>query len=203
MEEEVPLEKFLELGDRHIERGELDRGIYYYNKALKKDLAAPGINLKLAEAYRLKAETDEKNGKTYYTLAVEPLRRVLKADPLNEAAHDKLLLLAFKTGDLDALTQEYGEKAKAGPDAEFYAKYLKHACAMSVMGSEPKKPAFEYTPAPFMKSFFDFVILPGATMTIIISQFKPDFKPFFALGVTMFLFYCAYRGILYMLMRQK
>lgn len=200
MNEEVPLEKFLELGDRYLGRGEPDRAIHYYVKALKKDPEAPGINLKLAEAYRLRAET---GGKVYYTLAAEHLRRVLKADPLSEAAHDKLLLLAFKTGELDELTREYGEKAKAGPDAEFYAKYLKRACTMSVIGSEPKKPAFEYTPAPFMKSFFDFMILPGATLTIVISQFKPELQPFFALGVTMFLFYCAYRAILHMMMRQK
>ena len=200
MEEEVPLEKLLELGDRHVADKDLDRGIHYYNRALKKDLDAPEINLKLAEAYRLKAEKD---GGTYYTLAAETLRRVLKTDPTNEAAHDKLLLLAFKTGDLDALTQEYGEKAKAGPDAEFYAKYLKRACALSVMGSEPKKPLFEYTPAPFMKSFFDFLILPGSNLAIVVSQFKPEFKPFFALGVTMFLFYCAYRVILFLMMRRQ
>jgi len=200
MKEEIPLEKLLELGDRHIERGELDHGIHYYNKALKKNLEAPETNFKLAEAYSLKAEKD---GKVYYTLAVEQLRRALKTDPLNEAAHDKLLVLALKTDALDALAREYGQKAKTGPNADFYAKYLKRACAMAVMGSEPNKQLFEYKPAPFMKYFFDFMILPGATLTIVLSNLKPQFKPFFALGLTMFLFYCAYRGVLYMMMRRK
>ena len=200
MREEIPLEKFLELGDRHVGRGELDRGIHYYNKALKKNLGMPEVNFKLAEAYRLKAE---KGGKVYYTLGMEPLRRILEADPRNEAAHEKLMVLAFKAGTLDTLTRQYGEKAKADPDAAFYAKYLKRAYALSLMNCEVRTRWSGYKPAPFIKYFFDLLILPGGSVTIAISNFGVKFKPFFILGLTMFLFYCAYRGILYMMMRKQ
>ena len=200
MEDEVPLEKFLELGDRYIERGELDRGILYYNRALKKNLAAPEVNFKLAEAYRLKAEKD---GQVFYTLAMEPLRRILKSDPRNETAHEKLMVLAFKAGTLDALAREYGDRAKADPADLFYAKYLRRAYAMAVLESESKIQLPGYTPAPYIKFFFDLIILPGGTMTIVISNLGVEFKPFFILGLTMFLFYCAYRGILYMMMRKQ
>ncbi|OGS11079.1 MAG: hypothetical protein A2234_03020 [Elusimicrobia bacterium RIFOXYA2_FULL_58_8] len=200
MEEEIPLAKFIELGDRYLEQGDADRGIHYYNRALKTDLENPAVNLKLAEAYRLKAE---QGGVIYYTLAMEPLRRVLKADPRNEAAHEKLMVLAFKAGTLDTLTREYAEKAKADTTDAFYAKYLKRAYALSLMESESKVRLAGYTPAPYIKFFFDLVILPGGAMTIAISNMGLKFKPFFILGVTMFLFYCAYRGILYMMMRRE
>ena len=193
-------EKYLELGDRHAERGELDLAIRYYNLALKKDIDDAAANLRLAEAYQLKAQT---GGEVFYTLAMQPLRRVLKTDPLNEAANDKLMLLAFKTRTLDALTREYSEKARAEPASPLYAKYLKYAYAMSLLDSESKIRSLEYTPAIYIKFFFDLFILPVGAMTILISNLGVKFKPFFVLGLTMFLFYCLYRTTLYMLMHRR
>ena len=199
MEAEPSFEKFLELGDRHIGRGELERGIHYYHKALKKNLQDPAANLKLAEAYRLKAEAGKK---IYYTLGMEPLRRILRMDPRNEAAHEKLLIMAFKSETLDTLVQEYGEKLKIDPADGFYAKQLQHARAMAMLDAEVNIRLPEYTPSPFIKYFFDFMVLPCGAITLVISNFGPKFKPFFVLGLAMFLFYCVYRGILYMLLRK-
>ncbi|HBA59983.1 MAG TPA: hypothetical protein DCZ92_04020 [Elusimicrobia bacterium] len=200
MSEEHPLERLVELGDAKLAQGEFDRAIHYYNLALKQKLDAPAINLKLAEAYRLKAE---KGGKVYYTLGMEPLRRILRSDPRNEAAHDKLMVLSFKAGTLDELTREYGEKAKTGPGGEFYTAFIKRAEALLLMESDVPPQLPGYTPNGLIKYFFDLFILPGGAITIAASNFGPRARPFFILGLTMFLFYCAYRGILYMMMKKR
>ena len=114
-----------------------------------------------------------------------------------------LQLLAIKTGSLDALTREYSEKAKSGPDTAFFAAQLKRSAAMSLMGSEVLSQGFEYKPIPYVKSFFDLIVLPGAVATIAVGNLGLKFKPFLLLGATLFLFYCVYRGILYLLLRRQ
>jgi len=201
MEEDVTPERRVELGDQHLERGELDLAVRCYNLALKKDLANPAANRGLAKAYRLKAED---GGAVFYRLAVEPLRRALAADPLDESLHELLRLLAMKTGSIDSLTREYAKKANSCPEKrDFYAVQLKRAAAMSVMGSEVISQGFEYKPIPYVKSFFDFIVLPGAVITIAVGNLSLKFKPFLLLGATLFLFYCVYRGILYLLLRRQ
>ncbi|MDD2804901.1 MAG: hypothetical protein PHV33_05045 [Elusimicrobiales bacterium] len=200
MEDDVTPERRVELGDLHLGRGELDLAVRCYNLALKKNLAHPAANRRLAQAYRLKAERE---GAVFYLLAVEPLRRALAADPLDESLHELLQLLALKTGSIASLTREYSKKAKSGPDKDFNAAQLKRAAAMSVVGSEVLKQGFEYKPIPYVKSFFDFIVLPGAAVTIAVGNLSLKFKPFLLLGATLFLFYCAYRGILYLLLRRQ
>lgn len=200
MEEDLNLEKFLELGNRNIDRGDLDRGIHYYNLALKKDLSDARVNLKLAEACLLKAET---GGKAYLAVAGEALRRLLKADPRNEAAHEKRMVLALKTGTLGDLAKEYGEKARAAPGDELYAKYLKRAYTLSVLEKEPNIRLPEYAPFLSIKMFFDFLVLPAGVIGILMNNLGRKFKPFFLLGLTLFLFYCVYRAVLYMLLRRR
>lgn len=199
MTDEPPAEWLAELGDRKLAQGEPGVAVHYFSRALQKRPEDPALNLKLAEAYCLLGESGEK---TYYALAMEPLRRILRSDPHNEAVNEKLLALAFKTGTLDALTREYGEKAKTGTDAEFYAGYVKRACAMLLLATDLKPAAPGYAPNNLIKFFFDCFILPGGTLTIILSNLSAKYRPFFILGITMFLFYCAYRGIIFMLTRR-
>lgn len=200
MEDGTTFEELLALGDREIAAGEPDPAIHYYNQALKRNAADPRLNFSLSEAYRLKAGSD---GAVFYTLAMEPLRRILKADPLNETAHEKLMLLAFKAGALGDLAREYRERAKAGAAEELYAKYLKRAHTLSLLDNDVRLQVPEYRPVGYIKAFFDFVILPAGLMGMGFSGLGNKFKPLFIMGITFFLFYCAYRAILYLLMRRQ
>lgn len=200
MEDGTTLEELLALGDREIASGETDLALHYYNQALKKNTADPRLNFRLTEAYRLKAGS---GGAVFYTLAMEPLRRILKADPINETAHEKLLLLAFKAGALGDLAREYRARAKAGTAEELYAKYLKRAQVLSLLDNDVRIRVPEYRPVGFIKAFFDFIILPAGIMGMVFSSFGNEFKPLFIMGITFFLFYCAYRAILCLMMRRQ
>lgn len=200
MEGEIPAGKSQELGDRHLERGELDLALRFYGLALKQAPEEPYVNRRISEIYRKKAEAGDA---LYYRLALPPLRRALKADPLNEELHALLRFLSLKTGSLDALTREYGVKSRSGPEKGFYGLQLRRTAALALLGSEQKKPCFVYSPAPYIKYFFDFVILPVSAMGISAGHTAAKFKPFLGLGLALLLFYCAYRAILYLLLRPK
>jgi tetratricopeptide (TPR) repeat protein len=195
MEEAIPSpEIFLELGARHAGRGELDQAMRCYKKARNQGVSAHLVDLGLADVYRLKAEAGKPE---FYRPAEEALRRALKAAPYSAEAHDMLLLLAHKTGRLDGFVKEYGEKAKGAEKPEFFAAYLKQAGALAAMGSEIYHP-YKYTPSRFVVVFFDKMLLPAATLTILASHIGPRTKPFFGLGSAMFFFYSLYRAGLYL-----
>jgi tetratricopeptide (TPR) repeat protein len=198
--EGIPAGKSLELGDRHLERGELDLALRFYTLALKQDPAEPYANRRIVEIYREKAGAGDA---LYYKLALPPLRRALKADPLNEELHALLRFLSMKAGSLDALTREYGQKSRSGPEKAFYELQLRRTAALALLGSEPKRQAFVYSPAPYIKYFFDFVVLPVSVIGVAAGHIVPKLKPFFGLGLVLFMFYCAYRAILYLLLRPK
>lgn len=200
MQEPEPApEKYLELGARHASRGELEQAIRCYNKARNKGVPRHPVELGLAAVYRLKAEAGRPE---FYRPAEEALRRALESDPFSAEAHDLLLLLAHKTGKLDEFVKEYGEKAKGGEKPDFFAAYLKQAAALAAMGSEIYKP-YRYAPSRFVVVFFDKMLLPAATLTILASHLGPRAKPFLGLGTTMFFFYCLYRAGLYLATRKE
>ena len=200
MDDRPKQEAWLELGDKEMALGELDSAIHYYNQALKQDLEDPRINFKLAEVYDRKSESA---GKAYCVLAMNALRRGLKTDPRNEAAHGKLMALALKTGTLDALAREYRDKLSAAPDDAFYAGQLKRTYIFSMLDNNTGVRPAGYKPAAFIKYFFDLLILPAGVIGIMLNNFGPRFKPAFALGISFFFFYCLYRITILILARRK
>lgn len=199
-EEQPTPARYIELGARHAANGEPDLAIHFYNLALRSDCLDIRANLRLAEACEIKAEGRRR--KRFLSLGVEALRRALRREPLNKAAHDKLLVLSYKAGKLDELAHFYGGKIREGADAEFYEACLKQAEAMSLLGSEVRRELYRYTPSPFVRIFFEKFLLPGATLTILASHIGPKTRPFFGLGTTMFSFYCFYRAGLYLATRK-
>lgn len=193
-------EHWLESGDKEMALGELDEAIHCYNQALKQNLEDPRINFKLAEAYDRKSE---KADKAYRVLAMNALRRGLKTDPRNEAAHGKLMALALKTGTLDALAREYRDKLAADPDDGFYAGQLKRTYLFSMLDNSAGVRPAGYKPAAFIKYFFDLLILPAGVIGIMLNNFGPRFKPAFALGISFFFFYCFYRVTILILARRR
>lgn len=200
MDEGLDLSKLVELGGLNLERGELDRAIRYYNLALKKDVSHRAANLGLSDACLRKGAAGEG---VFYTLAKTPLRRILADSPKDETAADRLAVAHYKSGSLDTLIQEYREKAEADPGDEFYAKRLKYVRAMAMLDSETQVALPGYKPVPFVKSFFDFIILPSAIAAIGAGNLGVKFKPFLLLGVALFLFYFGYRVTLWIITRRR
>ncbi|HAF95697.1 MAG: hypothetical protein A2X34_06655 [Elusimicrobia bacterium GWC2_51_8] len=200
-EEKITAERLMELGERRLERDELDEAIHYYNAALKESPSPHAAYLRLAEAYSRKARKGER---VFYVLAMESLRGAIKAEPSAEDAHYKLIAIAMKTGKLGDLAVEYREKLKnapAGKEKEFET-YLKRIYLLSLLENDVKVPPVRHKPLLFVKVFFDCILLPFGTAIILTANILPKARPSLGIGIFIFGCYAVYRLLVYFFSRR-
>ncbi|MBI4656728.1 MAG: hypothetical protein HY746_08300 [Elusimicrobia bacterium] len=193
MEQDIPIEKIFELGDRNRDRLDYDQAIHYYNLLLRKDPADKTALLRLADIHAIKAEKEP----VYYVLAMEACRKILKTDPMDHEANEKLILTAIKAGTLGDLAREYREKLKKDPSNKIYKNYLNRISLMSIMGKDAQIPDSGYTPGFILRMFFDLGLLPISVIFILFYFWGPKYKSTFTAGTAMFAVYLCYRALLY------
>ena len=197
--EEIPVDRLMQLGSRHLADADPDGAIHFYNLALRKEPSVPGVYLGLGRAFSLKALKGEK---VFYVLALDALRKAAAADPSSESVQALLIAAAGKADKLGDLAVEYREKLKSDPGNESLKKRLKYIYVISLLDREVKVPSVGYRPALFIKVCFDCILLPFSTSIIVAANVYPKARPSLMIGVSFFFCYAAYRGLLIYLSRK-
>lgn len=199
-EGKVTVERLVELGERHLERDELDEAIHYYNTALKASPLLRAACMGRAEACFRKGQ---KGDSVFYVLAMESLRSVIKSEPASSAdVHEKLIIVAMKAGKLGDLAVEYRERLKKEPENRESSKYLNRIYLLSLLEKDIKVPLVTHRPILFVKVFFDCILLPFSSSMILTANFVPKARPSLGIGVFVFVSYLVYRFLIYIFSRR-